>query len=140
MNRLSRWIWSCGLLIPLASTWLVMAQPTDPPGSIRIDGKRFASRKAFGDTGARCATPMSTLAQRAAVAQALGVRNRQADATGDVIIVDDLRDRVIVVDRKTKEIIWQYGVTNTKGHRPGYLNYPDGLDLDLYRDWRGAAR
>lgn len=86
MNRLSRWIWSCGLLIPLASTWLVMAQPTDPPGSIRIGGKRFASRKAFGDTGARCATPMSTPAQRAALAKALAVRNQQADATGDVII------------------------------------------------------
>jgi hypothetical protein len=27
-------------------------------------------------------------------------------------------------------------VKGVKGHRPGYLNYPDGADLDLYRDWR----
>ncbi len=65
---------------------------------------------------------------------------RELPDTGDVLIVDDLHDRVIVVDRKTKEIIWQYGVTGVKGHAPGYLNYPDGFDLDLYRDWKHAAR
>ena len=53
-----------------------------------------------------------------------------------MLIVDDLHDRVIVVDRKTKEIIWQYGVLGVKGHKPGYLNYPDGVDIDVYRDWR----
>lgn len=65
---------------------------------------------------------------------------RELPDTGDIIIADDLRDRVIVVDRQTKAIIWQYGVTGVKGHKPGYLNYPDGFDLDLYRDWRGAAK
>ena len=63
---------------------------------------------------------------------------RELPGTNDVLIVDDLRNRVIVVDRKTKEIIWQYGVTDTPGFKPGYLNYPDGLDLDLYRDWKAA--
>jgi hypothetical protein len=52
--------------------------------------------------------------------------------------VDDLRDRVMVIDRKTKEIIWQYGVTDTKGHKPGYLFYPDGFDIDVFRDWKKA--
>ncbi len=61
---------------------------------------------------------------------------RELPGTGDVLIVDDLHDRVIVVDRKTKEIIWQYGVLGVKGHKPGYLNYPDGVDIDVYRDWR----
>jgi hypothetical protein len=61
---------------------------------------------------------------------------RELPGTGDVLIVDDLHDRVIVVDRQTKEIIWQYGVVGTKGHAPGLLNYPDGVDLDVYRDWR----
>jgi outer membrane protein assembly factor BamB len=61
---------------------------------------------------------------------------RELPDTGDVLIVDDLHDRVIVVDRKTKEIIWQYGVFGKKGHLPGYLNYPDGFDIDVYRDWR----
>lgn len=63
---------------------------------------------------------------------------RELPETGDVIIVDDLHERVIVVDRKTKEIIWQYGVFGVKGHQPGYLNYPDGLDLDVFRDWKNA--
>ncbi len=53
-------------------------------------------------------------------------------------IVDGLRHRVIVIDRKTKEIRWQYGVTDTPVHAPGYLFYPDGLDLDVFRDWRAA--
>jgi len=64
---------------------------------------------------------------------------RELPDTGDVLIVDDLHDRVIVVDRKTKTIIWQYGVLGVKGHAPGYLNYPDGVDLDLYRDWKTAS-
>ncbi len=63
---------------------------------------------------------------------------RELPDTGDIIVVDDLRDRVVVIDRKTKEFIWQYGVTGVKGHAPGYLNYPDGLDLDVYRDWKRA--
>jgi DNA-binding beta-propeller fold protein YncE len=63
---------------------------------------------------------------------------RELPDTGDVLIVDDLHDRVIVVDRKTKEIIWQYGVLGVKGHKPGYLNYPDGVDIDVFRDWRVA--
>ena len=58
--------------------------------------------------------------------------------TGDVIIADDLRHRVIVVDRETKKIVWQYGVTDKPGHRPGYLYYPDGFDIDVFRDWRGV--
>lgn len=63
---------------------------------------------------------------------------RELPDTGDVLIVDDLHDRVVVVDRQTKKIIWQYGVTGVKGHAPGYLNYPDGVDLDLFRDWKAA--
>jgi hypothetical protein len=42
--------------------------------------------------------------------------------------------------RKTKEIVWQYGVTDHPGHAPGYLNYPDGLDADVFRDWRAAVK
>jgi len=64
---------------------------------------------------------------------------RELPDTGDVLIADDLRHRVIVVDRKTKKIVWQYGVTDTPGHAPGYLYYPDGFDIDVFRDWRGAA-
>jgi len=61
---------------------------------------------------------------------------RELPDTGDIIVADDLRERVVVIDRRTKELIWQYGVTDRKGHAPGYLNYPDGFDLDVFRDWR----
>jgi len=63
---------------------------------------------------------------------------RELPDTGDIVVADDLRERVLVIDRKTREIIWQYGVTGQKGSKPGYLNYPDGFDLDLFRDWKGA--
>ena len=45
---------------------------------------------------------------------------------------------MIVIDRQTKKIIWQYGMTDVKGHKPGYLNYPDGFDIDMFRDWKAA--
>jgi DNA-binding beta-propeller fold protein YncE len=63
---------------------------------------------------------------------------RELPDTGDIIVADDLRERVIVIDRKTKEIIWQYGHTDQKGHLPGYLWYPDGFDIDVFRDWKKA--
>ena len=63
---------------------------------------------------------------------------RELPDTHDIFIVDDLHDRVMVIDRKTKKMIWQYGVTNTKDHKPGYLFYPDGFDIDVFRDWKAA--
>ncbi len=58
--------------------------------------------------------------------------------TGDIVVNDDRRHRVLVIDRATKRITWQYGVTDTPGHAPGYLFYPDGMDIDVFRDWKGA--
>jgi len=57
---------------------------------------------------------------------------------GNVIAIDDLRHRVVVIDRATKKILWQYGETDQPGHKPGYLFYPDGFDLDVFRDWKAA--
>jgi hypothetical protein len=42
---------------------------------------------------------------------------------------DDYRDRMIAVDPATQALVWQYGVTDTSGTSPGYLNTPDGFDL-----------
>ena len=36
---------------------------------------------------------------------------------------------VIVVDPHRNRIVWQYGRTDVKGARPGYLDTPDGMDL-----------
>ena len=65
---------------------------------------------------------------------------RELPDTGDILVVDDLNDRVMVIDRQTKEIIWQYGEKGKKGHTPGLLNYPDGFDIDVFRDWKTAKR
>lgn len=59
---------------------------------------------------------------------------------GNIVANDDRRHRVIVIDRVTRRIVWQYGVTDTPGHAPGYLNEPDGIDIDVFRDWRGVTR
>ena len=42
---------------------------------------------------------------------------------------DDWNHRVIVIDPRSKRIVWQYGHTGVAGSRTGYLNKPDGLDL-----------
>jgi hypothetical protein len=57
---------------------------------------------------------------------------------GNVVANDDQRHRVIVIDRATKAIVWQYGVTDTPGHAPGYLFFPDGMDVDVFHDWKAA--
>lgn len=48
---------------------------------------------------------------------------------GDVILNDDWNHRVIVVDPRTDEVVWQYGHTGVPGAGPGYLYKPDGIDL-----------
>ena len=57
---------------------------------------------------------------------------------GNVIANDDQRHRVVVIDRASKAIAWQYGVTDAPGHAPGYLFYPDGMDVDVFRDWKAT--
>jgi hypothetical protein len=42
---------------------------------------------------------------------------------------DDYRDRVVLIDPKTRRIVWQYGHADRAGHRRGYLRIPDGFDL-----------
>ena len=42
---------------------------------------------------------------------------------------DDWNHRVIVIDPRTKRIVWHYGHDGIPGTAPGYLNKPDGMDL-----------
>ncbi len=42
---------------------------------------------------------------------------------------DDYRDRVVIIDPRTKKIVWQYGVTGSPGTGPNHLHIPDGFDL-----------
>ncbi|MBI2719420.1 MAG: hypothetical protein HY245_14200 [Rhizobiales bacterium] len=48
---------------------------------------------------------------------------------GNVMANDDFNHRVIVIDKATKKILWQYGYTGKPGRDPGYLSIPDGLDI-----------
>jgi hypothetical protein len=48
---------------------------------------------------------------------------------GDVLANDDKNDRVIVVDPRSNEVVWQYGHTGVPGTRAGFLSNPDGVDL-----------
>ena len=42
---------------------------------------------------------------------------------------DDYRDRVVIIDPRTKKIVWQYGTTGEPGTGPDHLHIPDGFDL-----------
>lgn len=48
---------------------------------------------------------------------------------GLIAVTDDWRHRVVVIDRRSKRIVWQYGHLDQPGSGPGYLNKPDGLEL-----------
>jgi len=48
---------------------------------------------------------------------------------GLIAVNDDYRHRVVLINPKTKRIVWQYGHTDRRGRRPGFLRVPDGFDL-----------
>ncbi len=48
---------------------------------------------------------------------------------GMIAATDDWNNRVVVIDPRTKQIVWQYGHDGVAGSAPGYLRKPDGLDL-----------
>lgn len=49
--------------------------------------------------------------------------------SGKIVLTDDRRHRVLVVDRSTRQVVFQYGQTDRPGSKPGLLRYPDGMDL-----------
>ena len=48
---------------------------------------------------------------------------------GMIAVTDDWHHRIVVIDPRTKRIVWSYGHDGSPGTAPGYLNKPDGLDL-----------
>jgi hypothetical protein len=67
-------------------------------------------------------------------AEGEGALNRPSLAielpNGNILANDDLNHRVIVVDKASKKIVWQYGVTHEPGRGPDHLSIPDGLDIE----------
>jgi hypothetical protein len=47
---------------------------------------------------------------------------------GLIMVNDDYRNRVVVIDPATDSIVWQYGITDVSGTAPGVLSIPDGFD------------
>jgi hypothetical protein len=47
---------------------------------------------------------------------------------GLIMVNDDYRNRVVVIDPTTDSIVWQYGLTDVSGTSPGLLSIPDGFD------------
>jgi hypothetical protein len=47
---------------------------------------------------------------------------------GLLMVNDDYRYRVVVIDPATYSIVWQYELTDTPGTAPGMLAIPDGFD------------
>ena len=50
-------------------------------------------------------------------------------SNGLVALNDDFRDRVIVIDPRSNEIVWQYGINDRRGRSDGLLFIPDGIDI-----------
>jgi DNA-binding beta-propeller fold protein YncE len=50
---------------------------------------------------------------------------------GMIAVTDDWHHRVVVIDPRTKRIVWQYGHLGVASSANGYLSKPDGLDLLL---------
>lgn len=48
---------------------------------------------------------------------------------GLIAVNDDYRHRMVIVDPRTRKIVWQYGRTDVAGRGPGLLDTPDGFDL-----------
>ena len=48
---------------------------------------------------------------------------------GMIAATDDWHHRVVVIDPRTKRIVWQYGHLGVASSAAGYLSKPDGLDL-----------
>jgi hypothetical protein len=48
---------------------------------------------------------------------------------GMIAVSDDWHHRIVVIDPRTKTIVWSYGHDGVPGDARGYLNKPDGFDL-----------
>lgn len=48
---------------------------------------------------------------------------------GNIAVNDDYQHRVVIINPKTNEIVWQYGQTGQPGTAENRLNVPDGIDF-----------
>jgi hypothetical protein len=46
-----------------------------------------------------------------------------------IAVNEDFRNRVVLISQSKHRIVWQYGHTDSKGTKHGYLHIPDGMDF-----------
>lgn len=56
---------------------------------------------------------------------------------GNILVCDDWNDRVVVIDPKTRAIVWEYGHQGVASRAAGYLNIPDEVFF-IPRAWHLA--
>ena len=108
--------------------------PTDYPSDAQLLPNGNIVVAGFDDPGhIYVMTPKGKTAWTYGPASGAGALNKPSLAVpiGSHLIAatDDYGQRVVVIDRRTKRIVWQYGHLGVSGSSPGYLNKPDGLDL-----------
>ena len=99
----------------LLSGGLVLLADYSRPGHIVIMNRRGGVLWRYGPSSGLWALDHPSLA--------LALPN------GNIVVNDDFRDRVLVIDPRTRRVVWHYGHANAQSARPGYLHTPDGLDF-----------
>ena len=107
--------------------------PVRYPSDAHLDAQGNVIVADYSTVGAVVAvTPRGHLLWRYAPASGNGRLDHPSLAVplpdGTVVVNDDFRARVVVIDPKTMRIVWQYGRTGLPGRGPNQLSDPDGVD------------
>ena len=105
--------------------------PAIYPSDAQLDSNGNIVLADYANPGAvLCVSPAGKLLWRYAPTSGSGRLDHPSLATplpdGTVVVNDDFRHRIVIIDPKTMKIIWQYGHTDQPGHGAGYLWQPDG--------------
>jgi outer membrane protein assembly factor BamB len=105
--------------------------PAVYPSDAQLDANGNIVLADYANPGAvLCVSPTGKLLWRYAPTSGPGRLDHPSLATpladGTVMVNDDFRNRMVIIDPKTMKIVWQYGHTDVRGHGLGYLAQPDG--------------
>ncbi len=105
--------------------------PVAYPSDAQLDAHGNVIVVDYSNPGAVVAvTPKGRLLWRYAPTSGSGRMDHPSLGTplpnGTIVINDDARNRMIILDPRTMRIVWQYGRTDVSGRGPGLLSDPDG--------------
>ena len=107
--------------------------PVTYPSDAQLDAHGNVVVSDYANPGAVVAvTPTGNLLWRYAPRAGAGRLDHPSLAIplpdGTIVLNDDFRHRVLLLDPRTGRILWQYGRTDVAGAGAGRLSTPDGLD------------